>query len=622
MNLNKPFFYGICFASVTWAISLYLFWQLSKSASFDSLTPYSSISTQQEGLHDNSLSHGEYEKANHAKDNVLKKPNHNNYVNSEKLIKELQVVAQKPKGHDQVLTDLGMVKTLGDQKIRDEGHKIHAFNVLVSNKLSFHREIPDTRNNLCKDVVYSKDLPAASIIICFYNEHLPTLLRTIHSILDRTPSEYLEEIILIDDYSDLHDLHSNLTKYINENKEVKRRVTLLKTERREGLIRARMFGARKATGEALIFLDSHIEVNVGWIQPLLARIKENRTNVAIPVIDIINADTFTYTSSPLVRGGFNWGLHFKWENLPTGTLSKAKDFVKPIKSPTMAGGLFAMDRNYFVDLGEYDAGMDIWGGENLEISFRIWMCGGRLDIIPCSRVGHVFRHRRPYGDPDGKDTMLRNSLRVAHVWMDDYKDYFLQQRPDAKGLNYGDVTGRIALRRRLKCYDFDWYIKHVYPELALPSDNEERLKNKWAALEQDKFQPWHSRKRNYIDQYQLKLTNTSLCVQSNKDIKTKGSLLILRSCLRAKNQLWYETDKSELVLGQLLCLQSGQPSPYLYKCHEMGGNQEWKHKGENKTPVYNIAAGTCLGVDKPKIGAVIMMKLCTDPSLNMWDLVR
>lgn len=44
-----------------------------------------------------------------------------------------------------------------------------------------------------------------------------------------------------------------------------------------------------------------------------------------------------------------------------------------------------------------------------------------MDIIPCSRIGHVFRKRRPYGDPNGQDTMLYNSLRVAHVWMDDYK---------------------------------------------------------------------------------------------------------------------------------------------------------------------------------------------------------
>lgn len=88
-------------------------------------------------------------------------------------------------------------------------------------------------------------------MICFYNEHFPTLLRTIHSVVDRTPSSVLEEIILVDDYSDIPDLHSNLMEY--NNKLFDSRIKLFKTERREGLIRARMFGARKAKGNVSDF---------------------------------------------------------------------------------------------------------------------------------------------------------------------------------------------------------------------------------------------------------------------------------------------------------------------------------------------------------------------------------
>ena len=45
--------------------------------------------------------------------------------------------------------------------------------------------------------------------------------------------------------------------------------------------------------------------------------------------------------------------------------------ASPCSSPTMAGGLLALDRSYFFEIGGYDPGMEVWGGENLEISFRV-----------------------------------------------------------------------------------------------------------------------------------------------------------------------------------------------------------------------------------------------------------
>ncbi|CAG2068619.1 unnamed protein product, partial [Timema podura] len=98
----------------------------------------------------------------------------------------------------------------------------------------------------CKTVTYPEQLPTTSIVVCFYNEHFNTLMRTVHSVVDRTPPNLLHEVILVDDFSDIDGLHEEIKTYIASN--FMEKVILLRTQRREGLIRARMFGAKAASG--------------------------------------------------------------------------------------------------------------------------------------------------------------------------------------------------------------------------------------------------------------------------------------------------------------------------------------------------------------------------------------
>ena len=72
------------------------------------------------------------------------------------------------------------------------------------------------------------------------------------------------------------------------------------------------------------------------------------------------------------------------------------DRTLPLLTPTMAGGLFSIDREYFYELGSYDTGMDIWGGENLEMSFRVSFCdsnnhGSGLSSFSSERSVHLIK---------------------------------------------------------------------------------------------------------------------------------------------------------------------------------------------------------------------------------------
>nr|CAD7449440.1 unnamed protein product [Timema bartmani] len=360
--------------------------------------------------------------------------------------------------------------------ISEEVMKKEAMNLILSDKISLTRTLRDPRNPLtfvfrCKTVTYDRYLPSASVIIIFTNEALSPLLRTVHSVLNRSPPQFLHELILVDDFSDRAVLKGKLEYYVKTRFPSK--VRLMRLSERSGLIRTRLAGARAATGDVLVFLDSHCEVFDSWLEPLLQRIKESRTSVLTPLIDVIDHKTLEYKLNfvDFQIGGFSWSGHFTWIPVPPEEEARRDSPIAPARSPTMAGGLLALERNFFWEIGSYDDGMDVWGGENLEMSFRVWQCGGTLETIPCSRVGHIFRSFHPYTFPGGKDTHGINTVRVAEVWMDEYKQHFYTHRPDLLGVDYGDISRRVEFRKKKKCKSFKWFLQNVYPQMFIPNEN-------------------------------------------------------------------------------------------------------------------------------------------------------
>lgn len=120
----------------------------------------------------------------------------------------------------------------------------HNYNLLASDMISLHRSLPDARSDECKRLCYPRKLPTTSVIIIFHNEGWSTLLRTIWSIIDRSPKELIQEIILVDDFSTWSFLKRPLEDYVQL---MPAKVTVIRTTSREGLIRARLIGANNAT---------------------------------------------------------------------------------------------------------------------------------------------------------------------------------------------------------------------------------------------------------------------------------------------------------------------------------------------------------------------------------------
>ena len=225
------------------------------------------------------------------------------------------------------------------------------------------------------------------------------------------------------------------------------------------------------------------------------------------------------------------------------------------------------------------------------------MCGGQVEIVPCSRVGHIFRSFSPYKWRTDLQIPEYNYKRVAEVWMDQYKHLYFDRlgmtgRPEEENIGqFGDVTNRKQLRESLSCQvnlewlnlsgliltilqNFHWYVENVATSLS------------------ENFIVGSGEIRNYHHQF---------CLDQQDGDDNVGLPVLVFDCTGQKgNQYWYYRSDGRLS-HDILCIGARPPgSPNdnhveLVSCDS--DTDVWRYDPRLAT-LHHLHTGLCLKVTR------------------------
>uniref|UniRef100_A0A8C6RCH1 Polypeptide N-acetylgalactosaminyltransferase 15 n=1 Tax=Nannospalax galili TaxID=1026970 RepID=A0A8C6RCH1_NANGA len=336
------------------------------------------------------------------------------------------------------------------------------------------------------------------------------------------------------------------------------------------------------------------------LQRALPEVRHPLKCVVSPVIDVIDWKTFQYSPSmELQRGVLDWKLDFRWEPLPEQEWKALPSPISPVRSPVVPGEVVALDRHYFQNTGAYDSLLSLQGGENLELSFKAWLCGGSVEILPCSRVGHIYRSRDT-SSPTDLEAALQNKVRIAETWLGSFKETFYRHSPEAFALSKAakpNCTERLQLQRRLGCRTFHWFLANVYPELY-PSAHRPRFSGK------------------------LHNTGLGFCA----DCQTKGAILgcpvTLAPCSDSRQQQHLEhTGRKAIHFGnpQHLCFDVRGEQVILQNCTEEGPaihQQHWDFQEDGM--IVHVLSGKCMEAVVQQNNKDLYLHQCDGKASQMW----
>ena len=398
-------------------------------------------------------------------------------------------------------------------------------------------DLPDLRFPECMDRNYDGNyVQRVSIVITFHDQPWYLLVWTVNSVLFKTPYHLLKEIILADHCSTNMEMKTALEKYVYELPKTR----LIRVKTCQGYPSgAHMLGAKAARGDVLVFLDSHVDVGEGWLEPLLAALQESPRALIIPNVVVMYPGFQKQMVNPVEpwTGSFTWDLRF----VPRPRDYNARRLstpTEPFYTPTQQGSMFAVDRQFFLRIGGFDDGMDTLVSENLELSFRAWLCADGIQVVPCSFITHLFtqyfKHNHRYSGG------IKESQRTADIWLDKYRHYYYAAVPQIHPYSMEDshsIQERREVYRRMRCRSFDWFLEKLVPEMLIP----------WPHV------AYQGHMRNL---------GSNMCVMLDK---STGNLL-MEHCMDSQSQYLYLSNDDRIFVNQTHCVSFQRFQAFVVSC--------------------------------------------------------
>ncbi|GAV06528.1 hypothetical protein RvY_16497-2 [Ramazzottius varieornatus] len=241
-----------------------------------------------------------------------------------------------------------------------------------------------------------------------------------------------------------------------------------------------------------------------------------------------------------------------------------------------------------------------------------WTSGAANSTNSASRYGSVeercttfpvVESATPFGGAGVGDYVSRNYRRVAQVWMDEYAEFIYDHKPHYRTLDAGDISKQVALRKKLHCKSFKWFMTEVafdlfdhYPPVEPPDYATGEIRN----------------------------------VASNKCVDTRfggqNQRFTLENCLKDNSEhggeqsfalTWHKDirPKNRAVCFDVASSESKAPV-VLFNCHNLKGNQLW-HYVPDKKQLFHPISGNCMDCD-PERREIFMSKCDTTKDSQQW----